>query len=52
MNSLIFLLAQAAPEADTGSSGMIRIVAGVLALVCVVVIIIRRKKKSSKEDWS
>ena len=52
MKSLIFLLAQAAPEGGSDSTGMIRIVAGVLALVCVVVIIIRRKKKSSKEDWS
>lgn len=53
MTSLIFLLAQAAPEAasETGTP-IVRIVAGVLALVCVVAIIIRRKKKSSKEDWS
>ncbi len=37
-----------APAAD--NTNMIRIVAGVLALVCVVVIVMRRKKKASKED--
>ena len=52
MTSLIGLLAQAAPEAPSEGTPIIRIVAGVLALVCVVVIIIRRKKKTSKEDWS
>jgi hypothetical protein len=40
----------AAAPAD--NSNTIRIVAGVLALVCVVVIVMRRKKKASKEDWS
>jgi hypothetical protein len=39
----------AAPADNTNT---IRIVAGVLALVCVVVIVMRRKKKASKEDWS
>ncbi len=31
---------------------VIRIVAGVLAIVCVVVILVRRKRKASKEDWT
>ena len=50
--SLAFLLLQTAPEGSTDMTTVIRIVAGVLALVCVVVILVRRKKKSSKEDWS
>lgn len=48
---LVYLLAQAAPEAGDGAS-TIRIVAGVLAIVCVVIIIMRRKSKQSKDDWS
>ena len=53
MTHFISLLAQAAPETGgMGSTTIIRIVAGVLALVCVVAIILRRKKKASKEDWS
>jgi hypothetical protein len=39
----------AAPADNTNT---VRIIAGVLALVCVVVIVMRRKKKASKEDWS
>ena len=49
---LMYLLAQATPETGTDNTTIIRIVAGVLALVCVVVIVLRRKKKASKEDWS
>jgi len=46
-------LLQEASEAPAGdSTNTIRIVAGVLAIVCVVVIVMRRKKKASKEDWS
>ena len=50
MNSL-YLLAQAVPETADNTS-VIRIVAGVLAVVCVVIVLVRRKKKASKEDWS
>ncbi len=50
--SLAFWLLQAAPETASDSSTLIRIVAGVLALVCVVAILVRRKRKASKEDWS
>ena len=45
-------LLQAAPEDGSDSSYMIRLVAGVLALVCVVAILVRRKRKASKDDWS
>ncbi len=45
-------LLQEAPETPADNTNMIRIIAGVLALVCVVVIVMRRKKKASKEDWS
>jgi len=48
--SLALWLLQVTPEND--SSNTIRIVAGVLALVCVVAIIVRRKKKASKQDWT
>ena len=50
--SLALWVIQAAPEAGSDNTALIRIVAGVLALVCVVVIVVRRKKKASKEDWS
>lgn len=46
------LLLQEASETPADNTNMIRIIAGVLALVCVVVIVMRRKKKASKEDWS
>jgi len=49
---LVTLLAQAASETGSDSTNLIRIVAGILALVCVVAILLRRKKKDSKEDWS
>jgi len=49
---LAFWLFQAAPETGSDSTNLIRIVAGILALVCVVAILLRRKKKDSKEDWS
>ena len=52
MTSLIFLPAQATTEGGTDMTTMIRIGAGVLALVGVVVIILRRKRKASKDDWS
>ena len=46
-------LMQATPDAASDdNSTMIRVGAGVLALVCVAVILVRRKKKASKEDWS
>ncbi|MBI2815764.1 MAG: LPXTG cell wall anchor domain-containing protein [Acidobacteria bacterium] len=53
MSTLIPLLAQAATEpGGADNTSMIRIIAGILALLCVIAIIIRRKKKASKEDWS
>ena len=45
-------LLQETPETGSDNTTMIRVIAGVLALVCVVVILARRKKKASKEDWS
>ena len=45
-------LLQAAPEGGSDNSTTIRVVAGILALVCVAVILVRRKRKASKEDWS
>jgi hypothetical protein len=50
--SMAFWLFQAAEESGSGSTPTIRIVAGVLALVCIVLILVRRKRKGSKEDWS
>jgi hypothetical protein len=52
MFGLALWLLQAAPEGGSDSTSTIRIVAGVLAIVCVVVILLRRKKKASKEDWT
>jgi LPXTG-motif cell wall-anchored protein len=49
---LAMWLLQETPETGSDNTTMIRIIAGVLALVCVVVILARRKKKASKEDWS
>ena len=49
---LAMWLLQETPETASDNTTMIRIIAGVLALVCVVVILARRKKKASKEDWS
>ncbi len=49
---LALWLIQAAPESGSDNTTIIRIVAGVLALVCVAAIFIRRKRKASKEDWS
>ena len=48
--AFIFWLAQAAPETGTDTTTVVRIVAGVLALVCIVVILVRRKRKASRED--
>jgi LPXTG-motif cell wall-anchored protein len=45
-------LLQATPDTGSDNSTMIRVGAGVLALVIVAVILVRRKKKASKEDWS
>ena len=45
-------LFQETPDTGADNTNMIRIIAGVLAIVCVVVIVMRRKKKASKEDWS
>ena len=50
--SIVFSLMQVTPEGGSDSTTMIRIVAGVLALVLVIVILARRKRKASKEDWS
>ena len=49
---LALLLAQATPEGGSDATTIIRVVAGVLALVLVIVILVRRKRKGSKEDWS
>ena len=49
---LALWLIQAAPESGSDNTTIIRIVAGVLALVCVAAILMRRKRKASKEDWS
>jgi hypothetical protein len=48
----LWLLQEATEPAPDGNTNTIRLVAGVLAIVCVVVIVMRRKKKASKEDWS
>ena len=45
-------LIQATPETGSDNTTMIRVGAGVLALICIVVIVVRRKRKASKEDWS
>jgi LPXTG-motif cell wall-anchored protein len=45
-------LLQEATETPADNTNTIRIIAGILAIVCVVVIVLRRKKKASKEDWS
>ena len=49
---LALWLLQTAPEDGSDSTNLIRIIAGILALVCVVAILVRRKRKASKEDWS
>jgi len=49
---LALWLIQATPESGSDNTTMIRVVAGVLALVCVVAIVLRRKRNSSEEDWS
>jgi len=49
---LALWLIQATPESGSDNTAMIRVVAGVLALVCVVAIVLRRKRNSSEEDWS
>lgn len=33
------------------STDLIRVIAGILAIVFVVVIILRRKKKAKKDEW-
>ena len=48
---LALWLAQAMPG-DIDSTTIIRLAAGVLALVLVVAILVRRKRKTSKQDWS
>ncbi|PYR99018.1 MAG: hypothetical protein DMG12_21305 [Acidobacteria bacterium] len=50
--ALALWLIQATPESGSDNTTMIRVVAGVLALVCVIAIVVRRKRKASKEDWS
>ena len=49
---LALWLIQAAPESGSDNTTIVRVVAGVLALVCIVLILSRRKRKASKEDWS
>jgi LPXTG-motif cell wall-anchored protein len=44
-------LMQAAPDAGDNTN-VIRVIAGILALVCIVVIVVRRKRRASKEDWT
>ena len=48
---LALWLMQAAPEGGSDNTVLIRIIAGVLALVCIVAILVRRKRNASKEDW-
>ena len=50
--SLALWLIQATPESGSDNTTIIRVIAGVAALVCVVAILARRKRKASKEDWS
>lgn len=45
------ILFQESTGGGMDTTNVIRIVAGVLALVCVVAIVLRRKKKASKEEW-
>jgi len=52
MFALALWLLQATPDTGSDNTSTIRIVAGVLAIVCVVIILLRRKKKTSKEDWT
>ncbi len=52
MPLLVVWLLQATPETGSDNTTMIRVGAGVLALVCIAVILVRRKRKASKEDWS
>lgn len=49
LSTLLALLLQDAP-ADSGSSGTIKIVSGLLAVVLVVIIVLRRKKGGAKKD--
>lgn len=49
---LALWLLQATPESGSDNTTTIRVIAGVLALVCVVVILVRRKRKASKQDWT
>ena len=52
MLMFVLWLIQAAPDTSSDNTTLIRVVAGVLALVCIAVILVRRKRKTSKEDWS
>ncbi|PYS03124.1 MAG: hypothetical protein DMG15_24400 [Acidobacteria bacterium] len=52
MLMFVLWLIQAAPDTGSDNTTLIRVVAGVLALVCIAVILVRRKRKTSKEDWS
>jgi LPXTG-motif cell wall-anchored protein len=52
MMTFALWLLQATPDAGSDNSTLIRVGAGVLALVIVAVILVRRKRKASKEDWS
>jgi len=44
----VFLLQETPPQ--TGNANMIRIVAGVLALILVGIVIVRRKRAVKKEE--
>ena len=50
---LALWLLQDAQEGAAGSdTTLLRVGAGVLALVIIVFILVRRKRKASKEDWT
>ena len=49
---LALWLLQDAPEGGADNTTIIRIGAGILALLLVVIILVRRKRKASKEDWT
>ena len=50
--ALWLILLQATPETGSDSTTIIRVGAGVLALLCVIAILVRRKRKASKQDWT
>jgi LPXTG-motif cell wall-anchored protein len=44
-------LLQAEAEGGPDNITAIRVVAGILMLVCLAIFFVRRKRKASKEDW-